>query len=233
MAQLFGFQITRASKDKGELPSFVLPEPESGATTQAGFYSEFLDLDATAKNEYELIRRYRSTSEHPECDFAIEDIVNEGVCLESGRDSVSVITDDLPYSNKIRTRIRQEFDHVLRLLDFNNKAHDIFRRWYIDGRIHFHKIIDESDPKKGIQELRYIDALKIKRIKTIDKQVSKKGSPNIKVVEDYYQYSEKGMHQAQGSGGFRITKDSIAFAPSGLHDPNRNMVISYLHKANQ
>ena len=231
MAQLFGFQITRASKDKGELPSFVLPEPESGATTQAGFYSEFLDLDATAKNEYELIRRYRSTSEHPECDFAIEDIVNEGVCLESGRDSVSVITDDLPYSNKIRTRVRQEFDHVLRLLDFNNKAHDIFRRWYIDGRIHFHKIIDESDPKKGIQELRYIDALKIKRIKTIDKQVSKKGSPNIKVVEDYYQYSEKGMHQAQGSGGFRITKDSIAFAPSGLHDPNRNMVISYLHKA--
>jgi len=232
MAQLFGFQITRASKDKGEqLPSFVLPEPDDGATTSAGFYSEYLDLDGTAKNEYELIRRYRSTSEHPECDFAIEDIVNEGVCLESGRDSVSIVTDDLPYSSKIRTRVRQEFQHILRLLDFNNKAHDIFRRWYIDGRIHYHKIIDENDVKKGIQELRYIDGLKIKRVKKIDKALSNKGTPHMKVIEDYFHYNDKGMHQAQGSGGFKITKDSVAFCPSGLHDPNRNMIISYLHKA--
>ena len=232
MAQLFGFQITRASKDKGEqLPSFVLPEPDDGATTSAGFYSEYLDLDGTAKNEYELIRRYRSTSEHPECDFAIEDIVNEGICMESGRDSISIVTDDLPYSNKIRTRVRQEFEHILRLLDFNNKAHDIFRRWYIDGRIHYHKIIDETDVKKGIQELRYIDGLKIKRVKKIDKSISKKGTPHMKVIEDYFHYNDKGMHQAHGSGGFKITKDSVAFCPSGLHDPNRNMIISYLHKA--
>ena len=232
MAQLFGFQITRASKDKGEqLPSFVLPEPDDGATTSAGFYSEYLDLDGTAKNEYELIRRYRSTSEHPECDFAIEDIVNEGICMDSGRDSISIVTDDLPYSNKIRTRVRQEFEHILRLLDFNNKAHDIFRRWYIDGRIHYHKIIDETDVKKGIQELRYIDGLKIKRVKKIDKSISKKGTPHMKVIEDYFHYNDKGMHQAHGSGGFKITKDSVAFCPSGLHDPNRNMIISYLHKA--
>tara|TARA_Y100000593_G_C4315744_1_gene340784 strand:+ start:2570 stop:4156 length:1587 start_codon:yes stop_codon:yes gene_type:complete len=231
MANLFGFQITRASKGQGEQPSFILPEPEDGATTTAGFYSEFLDLDASAKNEYDLIRRYRSAAEHPECDFAIEDIVNEAINMEFGRDTVSINTDKVPYTSKIKTRIRHEFAQLLRLLDFNNKAHDIFRRWYIDGRIHYHKVIDESDPKKGIRELRYIDGLKIKRIKKVEKDISKKGTPTVNVIEDYYQYSEKGMHQVSSGGGFKITKDSIAFAPSGLHDPTRAMVMSYLHKA--
>ena len=103
----------------------------------------------------------RNTSEHPECDFAIEDIVNEGICMESGRDSISIVTDDLPYSNKIRTRVRQEFEHILACL-ISIIKHDIFRRWYIDGRIHYHKIIDETDVKKGIQELRYIDEQKLR-----------------------------------------------------------------------
>ena len=185
MANLFGFQITRASKGQGEQPSFILPEPEDGATTTAGFYSEFLDLDASAKNEYDLIRRYRSAAEHPECDFAIEDIVNEAINMEFGRDTVSINTDKVPYTSKIKTRIRHEFAQLLRLLDFNNKAHDIFRRWYIDGRIHYHKVIDESDPKKGIRELRYIDGLKIKRIKKVEKDISKKGTHTVNVVEDY------------------------------------------------
>ena len=121
------------------------------------------------KNEYDLVRRYRSASEHPECDFAIEDIINESVNVEPGSETVSIVTDKVPFSSKIRTRIRQEFEQVLRLLDFNNKAHDIFRRWYIDGRIYYHKILNESNPKDGIQELRYIDSLKIKRIKKIEK----------------------------------------------------------------
>ena len=147
MAQLFGFQITR-TKDKGEQPTFVLPDPEDGATASAGFYSEFIDIEGQTKNESDLIRRYRSTSEHPECDLAIEDIINESINTDEKRASVAIDTDNLPYSSKIKTRIKEEFDQVLRLLDFTNKAHDIFRRWYIDGRLHYHKIIDENEPKK-------------------------------------------------------------------------------------
>jgi len=235
MAQLFGFQITRASKERGEQPSFVLPEPEDGATTSAGFYSEFLDIEGQTKNESDLIRRYRSTSEHPECDLAIEDIVNESVNTEELKAPVSLNTDNLPYSSKIKARVKEEFDQVLNLLDFNNKAHDLFRRWYIDGRIHFHKIIDENDPQKGIQELRFIDSLKIKRVRKVDKELTKKGSPTIKVIEDYYVYNDGGLDGKGGasavSGGIKITADAIANCPSGLYDPSKNLVLSYLHKA--
>ena len=232
MAQLFGFQITRSS-EKGEQPSFVLPDSEDGATTSAGFYSEFLDIEGQTKNESDLIRRYRSTSEHPECDLAIEDIVNESVNTEELKAPVSLNTDNLPYSSKIKLRVKEEFEQVLNLLDFNNKAHDLFRRWYIDGRLHFHKIIDENDPQKGIQELRYIDALKIKRVRKVDKEVTKKGSPTIKVLEDYYIYNEGGGATAQNTvgGSLKITADAIANCPSGLFDPSKNLVRSYLHKA--
>ena len=236
MAQLFGFQITR-TKDKGEQPTFVLPDPESGATTSAGFYSEFLDIEGQTRTESDLIRRYRSTSEHPECDLAIEDIINESINVEEYRQSVAINTDNLPYSSKIKKRIRDEFSQVLRLLDFSNKAHDVFRRWYIDGRIHFHKIIDEEDPQKGIQELRYIDALKIKRIRKIEKAETKKKSPTLKVLEDFYVYHENGVTSANvGSSGslgasIKITADAIANCPSGLFDPSKALVLGYLHKA--
>ena len=235
MAQLFGFQITRASKEKGEQPSFVLPDPEDGATTSAGFYSEFIDIEGQTKSESDLIRRYRSTSEHPECDLAIEDIVNESVNTDELKASVSLNTDNLPYSSKIKARVRDEFQQVLHLLDFNNKAHDLFRRWYIDGRIYFHKIIDEDDPQKGIQELRYIDALKIKRVRKVDKDITKKGSPTVKVLEDFYVYNEGGAITSSTSsaigGTLKITAESIANCPSGLFDPSKALVRSYLHKA--
>jgi len=233
MAQLFGFQITR-SQDKGEPTSFVLPEPEDGATTSAGFYSEFLDLEGQAKNESDLIRRYRSTAEHPECDLAIEDIINESVNTEELKAPVSLNVDNLPYSPKIKQRVKDEFEQVLNLLDFNNKAHDIFRRWYIDGRVYFHKVIDENDPQKGVQELRYIDALKIKRVRKVEKDITPKGSPTVKVLEDYYVYNEGGLGGGKGSavgGTMKITADAIANCPSGLYDPSRNMVLSYLQKA--
>ena len=236
MAQLFGFQITRA-KDKGEQASFVLPDPESGATTSAGFYSEFLDIEGQTKSESDLIRRYRSTSEHPECDLAIEDIINESINIDEYRQAVSINTDDIPYSGKIKRRIRDEFSQVLKLLDFTNKAHDVFRRWYIDGRIYFHKIVDEEDPQKGIQELRYIDALKIKRIRKIEKAETKKKSPTLNVLEDYYLYNEQGVTSANtGSSGsvgtaIKITADAIAMCGSGLFDPTKALVLSYLHKA--
>ena len=233
MAQLFGFQITR-SQDKGEPTSFVLPEPEDGATTSAGFYSEFLDLEGQAKNESDLIRRYRSTAEHPECDLAIEDIINESVNTEELKAPVSLNVDNLPYSTKIKQRVKDEFEQVLNLLDFNNKAHDIFRRWYIDGRVYFHKVIDENDPQKGVQELRYIDALKIKRVRKVEKDITPKGSPTVKVLEDYYVYNEGGLGGGKGSavgGTMKITADAIANCPSGLYDPSKNMVLSYLQKA--
>ena len=236
MAQLFGFQITRA-KDKGEQASFVLPDPESGATTTAGFYSEFLDIEGQTKTETDLIRRYRSTSEHPECDLAIEDIVNESINVDEYRQSITINTDDLPYSSKIKRRVRSEFSQVLKLLDFTNKAHEVFRRWYIDGRIYFHKIVDEEDPQKGIQELRYIDALKIKRIRKIEKAETKKHSPTLKVLDDYYLYNETGVTSANmGSSGpvgaaIKITADSIAMCGSGLFDPTKALVLGYLHKA--
>jgi len=235
MAQLFGFQITRASKEKGEQPSFVLPDPEDGATTSAGFYSEFIDIEGQTKSESDLIRRYRSTSEHPECDLAIEDIVNESVNTDELKASVSLNVDNLPYSPKIKARVSEEFKQVLNLLDFNNKAHDLFRRWYIDGRLHFHKIIDEEEPQKGIQELRYIDALKIKRVRKVDKDITKKGSPTIKVLEDFYVYNEGGAITSSASsavgGTLKITADAIANCPSGLFDPSKALVRSYLHKA--
>jgi len=236
MAQLFGFQITRA-KDKGEQASFVLPDPESGATTTAGFYSEFLDIEGQTKTETDLIRRYRSTSEHPECDLAIEDIINESINIEDYRQSVSINTDNLPYSSKIKRRIISEFSQVLKLLDFSNKAHEVFRRWYIDGRIYFHKIVDEEDPQKGIQELRYIDALKIKRIRKIEKVETKKHSPSLKILDDYYLYNENGVTSANvGSSGpvgaaIKITADSIAMCGSGIFDPTKALILGYLHKA--
>ena len=236
MAQLFGFQITR-TKDKGEQPTFVLPDPEDGATTSAGFYSEFIDIEGQTKTEADLVRRYRSTSEHPECDLAIEDIVNEAINTDEKRASVSIVTDNLPYSSKIKKRISEEFSQILRLLDFDTKCHDIFRRWYIDGRLFFHKIIDEDNPQKGIQELRYIDALKLKRIRKVDKDITKKGSPTIKVIEDFYLFYEQGQHFSPGSssnsgvGNIKITADAIANCPSGLFDPQKALVTSYLHKA--
>ena len=236
MAQLFGFQITR-SKDKGEPASFVLPDPESGATTTAGFYSEFIDLEGQTKNESDLVRRYRSTSEHPECDLAIEDIINESINIDENRQAVTINTDNIPYSPKIKKRIREEFSQVLKLLDFSNKAHDVFRRWYIDGRIHFHKIIDEEDPQQGIKELRYIDSLKIKRVRKIEKTETKKKSPALSVVDDFYLYNESGVSNANtGASGptgtaLKITADAIAHCASGLFDPTKAMVLSYLHKA--
>ena len=237
MAQLFGFQITR-SKDKEERQSsFVLPDPESGATTTAGFYSEFLDIEGQTKSESDLIRRYRSTSEHPECDLAIEDIVNESINVDENRQSVTINTDNVPYSAKIKSRIRDEFVQVLKLLDFTNKAHDVFRRWYIDGRIYFHKIIDEDDPQKGIQELRYIDALKIKRIRKIEKGETKKKSPTLKVVDDFFLYNESGVTNSNTSStgpvgsAIKITADAISMCASGLFDPTKALVLSYLHKA--
>ena len=168
MAELFGFKITR-SKDEGE--SFTLPTSDDGTIEVAGggFFSSVLDTDGRDKTENDLIRRYRDIAMQPECDSAIEDIVSEGIASNEYDAPVALRLDRLEYSTKVKKRIHEEFDRVLQLLDFNVKGHDIFRRWYVDGRIYYHKVIDKKDPRKGITELRYIDPRKIKKVREVVK----------------------------------------------------------------
>ena len=237
MAELFGFQITRTKPKVDPKQSFTQPKADDGTQTVAagGYFGQYLDMEGTAKTEQDLIRRYREVSIHPECDMAIEDIVNEAIVAnEIGKDPVRVDLSDTTLSSAIKRKIEDEFKEILRLLNFSTKGHDIFRRWYVDGRIYYHKIIDRESPVQGITELRYIDPRKIKKLREI-----KKGRPvamaNIQVVHDYneyFLYNEKGVAgPGMASGGIKIAPDAITFCPSGLVDLNKNMVMSYLHKA--
>ena len=237
MAELFGFQITRTKPKVDPKQSFTQPKADDGTQTVAagGYFGQYLDMEGTAKTEQDLIRRYREVSIHPECDMAIEDIVNEAIVAnEIDKDPVRVDLSDTTLSSAIKRKIEDEFKEILRLLNFSTRGHDIFRRWYVDGRIYYHKIIDRESPVKGITELRYIDPRKIKKLREI-----KKGRPvamaNIQVVHDYneyFLYNEKGVAgPGMASGGIKIAPDAISFCPSGLVDLNKNMVMSYLHKA--
>ena len=232
MAELFGFKFERA-KDSGSQEKFTEPSSEDGTIEVAGggFYSTHLNTDGRERTEMDLVRRYRDISQQPECDSAIEDIVNEGIVSNEKDAAVAIELDRLMMPEKIKTRIREEFDTVLQLLDFDTKGHDIFRRWYVDGRIFYHKVIDKNNPKKGIQELRYIDPKKIKKVKQVKKNL-KKGSQIelIKNVQEYYMYNDKGLASGT-SQGIKIAPDSITYVPSGLIDQNKGHVLSYLHKA--
>ena len=233
MAELFGFKITRA-KDEGE--SFTLPTSDDGTIEVAGggFFSSVLDTDGRDKTENDLIRRYRDIAIQPECDSAIEDIVSEGIASNEYDAPVALRLDRLEYSTKVKKRIHEEFDRVLQLLDFNVKGHDIFRRWYVDGRIYYHKVIDKKDPRKGITELRYIDPRKIKKVREVikDRPDPVTGIDKRKQTLEYYLYNEKVTdNSATPQTALKITKDSVAFCPSGLVDQTKGSVLSYLHKA--
>jgi hypothetical protein len=233
MAELFGFKITR-SKDEGE--SFTLPSSDDGTIEVAGggFYSQTLDVDGRDKTENDLIRRYRDIAIQPECDSAIEDIVSEGIASNEYDAPVALRLDRLEYSPKVKKRIEEEFDRVLQLLDFNIKGHDIFRRWYVDGRIYYHKVIDVKEPRKGIKELRYIDPRKIKKVREVvkDRPDPVTGIDKKKQTLEYYLYNEKVVdNSATPQAALKITKDSITYCPSGLVDQTKGTVLSYLHKA--
>ena len=236
MAQLFGFSITRVKKPQDPKQSFTTPQAEDGTQTVAagGYFGQYLDMEGTAKNEQELIRRYREIALHPECDMAIEDIVNEAIVANELKDAVKLNLENVEYSKEIRHKIEKEFVEVLRLMNFNTRGHDIFRRWYVDGRVYYHKIIDRESPVKGITELRYIDPRKIKKIREIRKKRPDGATPyGLTVVdefEEYFIYNEKGVSNTT-SGGIKIAPDAIAFCPSGIVDQNKNLVLSYLHKA--
>ena len=236
MAELFGFQISRIKKLADPKQSFTTTQADDGTQTvnAGGYFGTFLDMDATAKTEADLIRRYREISIHPECDMAIEDIVNEAIVSNEMKDPVRINIDGLPFGKDVRRKIEDEFKEILRLMHFNIKGHDIFRRWYVDGRIFYQKLIDRKDPTKGITELKYIDPRKIKKIREV-KKIRPKDNANLTVVEEYIEYylfNEKGVQQSTAGSGIKIAPDTIAFCPSGLVDQNKqNMVLSYMHKA--
>ena len=185
MAEFFGFKFEKI-KDQSGSDKFTPPSSDDGTIDIAGggFFGQVLDTDGRERTEQDLVRRYRDISQQPECDSAIEDIVNEGIVSDEKDQAVSIVLDRLPYPKSIKNRIREEFDTVLSLLDFDTKGHDIFRRWYVDGRLFYHKVINKKNIKGGVQELRYIDPRKIKKVRQIQKDVkSNTGVDLIKKVE--------------------------------------------------
>ena len=191
-----------------------------------------MDLDGQDSSELALIKRYRDIAQQPECDSAIEDITNEAIVSDERDMSVSISLDRLPVSPKIKTKMREEFHTILHLLDFNAKGHDIFRRWYVDGRLYYHKIIDPKNPRRGIKEVRYIDPRKIKKVRETRKERDQKtGMDMVVSVQPYYLYNQGGWESSGASGGVKITDDSITYAPSGLVDMQKGSVLSHLNKA--
>ena len=238
MAELFGFNITRVKPQTDPKQQFSMPQAEDGTQVVAagGFFGSYLDMEGTAKTEQDLIRRYREIALHPECDMAIEDIVNEAITSNENKQSVKVITDSLPYSSSVKQRIEEEFKEVLRLMQFNTRGHDLFRRWYVDGRIFFQKIIDAENHKNGIVELKYLDPRKVKKIREVRKRRPEGviSPTNINIADEtveYFVYNERGIQGAAAIQGIKIAPDTIAYCPSGVIDQNKNIVLSYLHKA--
>ena len=239
MAELFGFNITRVKPKTDPKQQFSQPQAEDGTQVVAagGFFGSYLDMEGTAKTEQDLIRRYREIALHPECDMAIEDIVNEAITSNENKQSVKVVTDNLDYSSAIKVKIEQEFAEVLRLLQFNTRGHDLFRRWYVDGRIFFQKIIDAENTKNGITELKYLDPRKVKKIREVRKRRPEGlvSPTNINIADEtveYFVYNERGIQGSAAIQGIKIAVDTIAFCPSGMIDQNKNgLILSYLHKA--
>jgi len=240
MAELFGFSISKIKKQADPKQAFTTSQADDGTQTvnAGGHFGSYLDMEGTAKTEQDLVRRYREIALHPECDMAIEDIVNEAIVANELKDAVRVNVIDLPYGKEVRKKIEDEFQEVLRLMNFNTKGHDIFRRWYVDGRVYYQKVIDRESPKKGITELKYIDPRKIKKIREVRKKRPDTPNPSslnsLAVVDEYVEYflyNERGLSGTTGQSGIKIAPDTIAFCASGMIDQNKNMVLSYLHKA--
>ena len=242
MTQLFGFSIEERKK-KEKLYSPAPPNNDEGTSTVAAgaYFGQYVDLDGIPKNnnDFELIKKYREIALHPECDSAIDDIINESISSDLDFAPVNIELSNLEVGDKIKKQVREEFRLILKLLDFDKKCHDIFRRWYIDGRMHYHKMIDFENPQEGIKELRYIDALKIKKVREVVKKKAtidtvEKGPNGEKFdygeVLEYYMYFPHG-YKAQQAKGLKIANDAICSVNSGLMDHNRNTVLSFLHKA--
>ena len=233
MADFFGFEIKRKGNVEPIRPSFV-PDTEedgSGVIQAGGHFGAYLDLDGDkAKNEVDLIFKYRDIAAQPETDAAIEDIVNESIVGDNDEAPVNLILDKLEISDKIKESVKNEFETVLQLLNFNAYAHDIFRKWYVDGRLPYHIIIDEKSPKNGIKELRYIDPTMLRKVKEIEEEKDPKtGAMIITKQQEYFLFQDGKMNAS--NQGIKIHPDAISYATSGMLDPTRKRILSYLHKA--
>lgn len=241
MAKLFGFKIIRDKEDaQQQLPSVVTPQTEDGAINiQSGsHYGIYVDLDGTYRTEVDLITKYRTMAMQPEIESAIEDIINEAIVHDTRGETVKIVMDELEQSDSIKKLIRNEFKEVLRLLDFGNFGNDIFRRWYVDGRLYYNVVIDNDNPRAGIMQLIYVDPRRIRKIRNIQKK-KQNGTEVVDKIETFYLYNEKVVNnnvqspQILGSyaGGTRLTEDSVIHLTSGLFDPAKSTVLSYIHKA--
>jgi DNA-dependent RNA polymerase auxiliary subunit epsilon len=236
---IFGYTIKRKEPAPTER-SFVPPSDEGALDTikAGGYYGTYLDLEGAAKNESEQIKRYRDISLMADVDAAIDDVVNEAIANLDNEPPVTLDLKNVKVSSSIKKNIEQEFENILDMMQFKNKAQDYFRRWYIDGRVYFHKVIDTAKPKQGLTDVRYIDPRKIKKVRNVIKEKEPKtGVEFVKSTEEFFLYNEKGMHMTQNISastnvqGLKITKDAICYVPSGLFDVDNQMVLSYLHKA--
>lgn len=243
MVALFGFEISRISdKEKEKLVSFVPKQEDDGATTiqAGGVYGTYVDLDGSIKNEAELVTKYRDAAQQPEMDMAIDNVINDAIVQEDDKPIVELVLDDVKLTANIKKLILDEFQNILNLLEFNQYAYEIFRRWYIDGRLYYHVIVDKDNVADGIKELRYVDSRKMRKVVETRKR---KVNTNVSVTEtssEYYIYSDRGFKgKSSGYGGgnttqgntLRIAKDSIVFVSSGLTNTEGDMILSYLHKA--
>ena len=251
MAKLFGFSIEDSEPLSPTAVSPVPPNNEDGNDhyMSSGFFGSYVDMEGIYRTEYDMIKRYRELALQPEADSAIEDIVNEAIVSDTNDTPVQINLDNLNASDGIKDKVRKEFKHITDLLDFDKKAHEIYRNWYVDGRIYYHKIIDLKKPEEGIQELRYIDAIKMRYVR---QQKKTKGDGGIKInrgntpdpmdykfpeIEEFFIYNASGKYptgniNATGaSQGMKIAKDAITYCTSGLVDRNKGATLSYLHKA--
>ena len=253
MAKLFGFSIEDNEPLSPGVVSPVPPNKEDGVDhyLSSGFFGSYVDIEGVYRTEFDLIKRYREMALHPECDSAIEDIVNEAIVSDTNDSPVQIDLDNLNASDGIKKKIRQEFKYILELLDFDKKSHEIYRNWYVDGRLYYHKVVDLKNPEAGIQELRYIDAMKMRYVRqAIKKEDNKYRISNRNIdnpmdydfpeIEEYFIYEPKMTYPtgtpAPGNlggsnSGVKMTKDSVTYCTSGLVDRNKGSTLSYLHKA--
>ncbi len=250
MSKLFGFSIENTEKPSPNVVSPVPPNNEDGVDhyLSSGFFGSYVDIEGVYRTEFDLIKRYREMALHPECDSAIEDIVNEAIVSDTNDSPVQIELSNLNASDGIKSKIRKEFKYILELLDFDRKSHEIYRNWYIDGRLYYHKVVDLKNPHEGIQELRYIDAMKMRYVR----QQTVKNKDNFRManvntdnpmdyefpkIEEYFIYNPKMNYPTNnpsalgGHSGIKMTKDSITYCTSGLVDRNKGNTLSYLHKA--
>ena len=232
--KLFGFEITRA-KDNKAIKSIVPPRDDDGAgyvtaTSAGSHYGHYINMEGDdSKDQAQLILKYRGSAYQPEADAAIEDIVNEAITAAENKPSVALNVDNVPVSASVKKTMFEEFENIFNMLNFKELGHDIFRRWYIDGRIYHHLIVDENNPTAGIQEIRYIDTVKIRKVKQVKRKKDPiSGATLVDRVNEFYIYQEKPGSQASG---VKLTLDSVSYCTSGLLDEHRKKVISYLHKA--